>query len=62
MFGTFNFTLKMHKKVFSGGAMGRALDLRSIGCGFKSYLGEHCAAGKVTARLAESNGSLPQGG
>ena len=60
MFGMFNFMLKMHEKVFSGSAMGRALDLRSIGFGFKSYLGQHCAAGKVTAGLAESNGSLPQ--
>ena len=71
--------------------MGRALDLRSIGRGFKSYSGQSCettleklftscsaavtkqynlvpaegrrcsVAGKVTAGLAESNGSLPPG-
>ena len=76
-----------------GSATGRALDLRSTGCGFKSYSGQKLrnnleqvfhshlcasvtkqynlvpakgqwcsAAGKVTAGLAESNGSLPPGG
>ena len=74
-----------------GGATSRALDLRSIGCGFKSYSGQRwvttldklftpmclctqqynlvpakrrlwSAAGKVTAGLVESNGSLPPGG
>jgi len=68
-----------------GSATGIALDLRSVGRGFKSYSSQRCvttlgklftpmclwyrpkggicsAAGKITAGLAESNGSLPPGG
>ena len=58
------------------GIMGRALDLRSTGRGFKSYSGQKLlnnlgqvvhthvplSPWKVTAGLAESNGSLPPGG